>query len=719
MTRAFGILAMVTAAHVCGCGGDSSAGTAQCPTFVPFGAPPLSLATAQEAHRWRALEARWRVNEARDPGFTRRETAARLARHDDEGPCFGDAYIAGRLLFGHAFSRGDGLGHGEASGEPQGPLDVPFRRVHSGRFGGPDANGCRSCHWRGGQAGAGAVADNAFLLGDGDRISSADARNAPPLHGAGVREALAREMTESLQAQRDEAIARARREGATLSAELVAKGVSFGTLHVASDGTVDARDVEGIDADLVVRPFGWKGNFRSIRDAVEEALQVHHGIQAPGRVLAAEPDTAALGAGAASDPDGDGVEDEITDDQVTALVLFLAAQALPIMRPHERLNDAPAAAPGLRPPTSTIFLEEWTEGRALFDEIGCAHCHVPRMTLESPRFHTVDARGREHAIDLSQEMERPRLAFDSVAERYVVAMFSDLKRHDMGDALASRHMHRGVAERLVMTPPLWGLADSGPWLHDGRRSADLGGGPQSRGPGPRARRRARGRARPQPGATGYTGRAVVSELRERGFEVVAHVRPDSTQLDEWRSRFAQLGFGLESLALVALFLSARQPQLALCDAALEVHLQGDQRVTLGGELAAPLGDLFGVSEELPDAFGRVPGVAPLLVGSDVHLVQEELVALDHRECTVEVALAVAEALHLGAQEHHAHLELVFDVVRLGCLGISADQHLHADDALFDTLFCHARVYSDSADASTGGVGAAPCWLKRRTNARPS
>jgi uncharacterized protein YbjT (DUF2867 family) len=43
------------------------------------------------------------------------------------------------------------------------------------------------------------------------------------------------------------------------------------------------------------------------------------------------------------------------------------------------------------------------------------------------------------------------------------------------------------------------------------------------------------------GATGYTGRALVAELRRRRIDVVAHVRPDSPRLDEWRQRFESEG----------------------------------------------------------------------------------------------------------------------------------------------------------------------------------
>jgi len=43
------------------------------------------------------------------------------------------------------------------------------------------------------------------------------------------------------------------------------------------------------------------------------------------------------------------------------------------------------------------------------------------------------------------------------------------------------------------------------------------------------------------GATGYTGREVVRALRERDIETVAHVRPDSSRLSDWRERFESLG----------------------------------------------------------------------------------------------------------------------------------------------------------------------------------
>jgi cytochrome c peroxidase len=51
----------------------------------------------------------------------------------------------------------------------------------------------------------------------------------------------------------------------------------------------------------------------------------------------------------------------------------------------------------------------------------------------------------------------------------VVPLFADLKRHDMGDALAETFsLASDQRNREFTTARLWGIADSGPYLHDGR-----------------------------------------------------------------------------------------------------------------------------------------------------------------------------------------------------------------------------------------------------------
>jgi nucleoside-diphosphate-sugar epimerase len=47
------------------------------------------------------------------------------------------------------------------------------------------------------------------------------------------------------------------------------------------------------------------------------------------------------------------------------------------------------------------------------------------------------------------------------------------------------------------------------------------------------------------GATGYTGRALVDELRSRGIRTVAHVRPDSPRRQEWRTHFENAGAAVD------------------------------------------------------------------------------------------------------------------------------------------------------------------------------
>ncbi len=63
------------------------------------------------------------------------------------------------------------------------------------------------------------------------------------------------------------------------------------------------------------------------------------------------------------------------------------------------------------------------------------------------------------------------------------------------------------------------------------------------------------------GATGFVGREVVRQLCVRGTRTIAHVRPDSTKLDEWRARFGELGAEVDTTAWDAAALAARFREL--------------------------------------------------------------------------------------------------------------------------------------------------------------
>jgi len=59
------------------------------------------------------------------------------------------------------------------------------------------------------------------------------------------------------------------------------------------------------------------------------------------------------------------------------------------------------------------------------------------------------------------------------------------------------------------------------------------------------------------GATGFVGRAVVPRLVARGARTIAHVRPDSSRLEDWRARFTADGAELDTTAWDATALAER------------------------------------------------------------------------------------------------------------------------------------------------------------------
>jgi CxxC motif-containing protein (DUF1111 family) len=87
------------------------------------------------------------------------------------------------------------------------------------------------------------------------------------------------------------------------------------------------------------------------------------------------------------------------------------------------------AAPEFDPPSLQTL-----HGRQLFGGAGCTKCHVPR--LEGPRGP--------------------------------VPAFSDLLLHDMGPGLADGVIMKEATGSEFRTQPLWGLAATAPYLHDGR-----------------------------------------------------------------------------------------------------------------------------------------------------------------------------------------------------------------------------------------------------------
>jgi hypothetical protein len=281
---------------VAGCEATSTGSAAptwrkDCPSVAH--AAPLSLDAARDAQRAEARRHELRIREVAAPGsFLRDMHAALDAKRVAAGDvCLTDLDDLGQLLFEHEYGFADGLGSGLARGFQRSVSPGPCRRVRR-----PRDHRLSLVPLARGPNGAGAETDNAFLEGDGEHTASGDERNPPALVALGVAQALAAEMSRDLQKQQADLIRDAARVGATREARLTAKGVDFGVLRATAKGTLDASGVRGVDPDLVVKPFGWKGTLPTFADFAAEALQIHMGVQSDKLSRAARARSSAMAA---------------------------------------------------------------------------------------------------------------------------------------------------------------------------------------------------------------------------------------------------------------------------------------------------------------------------------------------------------------------------------------------------------------------------------------
>lgn len=372
---------------------------------------------------------------------------------------------AGNLFFRAPFTIEDGAGRPGATGS-----GIPTRRPLVGaraflRTSGPDANSCFGCHNTPESGGSGDVVANVFL-GAQEREPvlmsvapefSAE-RRTPELHGAGLIELLAREMTHDLHTIRDRAKEEARLAGRSVRVRLITKGVDFGFLSAAPDGSLRTTEVEGVDKDLVIRPWSQKGTVTSLRAFSVTALNQHHGIQADERYGVRQ--TGAI------DFDRDGVNLEFTQGDVTALVLYQAT--LP--------------PPAQIIPKSEARKSAVVRGSALFDQIGCAECHRKELELESPIFTEPGPYNLEGTLRRS-EVSRPfsqdltmlswgKALPKTQTGKVLVRAFTDLKRHRIADGDDQFFANEIVSQGLTstdefLTRRLWTAGNGGPYGHSG------------------------------------------------------------------------------------------------------------------------------------------------------------------------------------------------------------------------------------------------------------
>ncbi len=368
----------------------------------------------------------------------------------------------GRQLFQRKFRRADGVGpvFGEAGGNPGAKIEI----------GAGFADSCAACHGRPrGAAGFG-----------GDVVTRPDSRDAPHLFGLGLKEMLADEITADLRAQRAGALAEARKTGRRVERPLRSKGIDYGRLAARPDGTVDTAEVEGVDADLRVRPFFAHGGTISIREFIAGALQAEMGLQAVdpdlrqasggGRVVtpagmvldgALDKIEAPPAADANADPDGDGVRNEIPSSIVDHLEFYL-------------LNYFKAGSDEQGFSTRA--------GREIFDRVGCARCHITNLRIDRDRrvadvetdhdpargiFNRLFAVATPLFRTQSTGDGRPDLKLPKLEPFAVRDIFTDFKRHDLGPNFHERN-YDGSMRTLFITTPLWGVGSTPPYGHDGR-----------------------------------------------------------------------------------------------------------------------------------------------------------------------------------------------------------------------------------------------------------
>jgi len=417
-----------------------------------------------------------------------------LNRDDEDGDkAFRLAFELGDITFGVPFQSIDGVGANVGEGlrftrVPRADLNgadewanhVPRRAT------GPNGFSCAECHSLPAEDGAGGPASNVhrdpFHTGDPTMMIN---RNAPHLFGSGAVQLLAEEMTKQLRRIRNRAIREANATNQTVTLPLTSKGVNFGTVTARpgdTRDTVDLSGVEGVDTDLIVKPFQWKGENAALRFFNRGAAHNELGLT-PVELV-----------GEGVDSDGDGVVNELTIGDITALTVYNAAQPRPTTLIE--LSDL-----GIGIPLTTEERRSIRRGLFRFREAGCADCHKERFILRDPIFREPSATrafrdgtfpSGQNPLAESLDPNLPvffDLTFDlpdnivvlasgvefflgnfeeDARGRAIVRLFGDLKRHDMGPGLAEPIDEIGTGASVFLTENLWGVGSTAPYMHDGR-----------------------------------------------------------------------------------------------------------------------------------------------------------------------------------------------------------------------------------------------------------
>jgi len=378
----------------------------------------------------------------------------------------------GESIFAARWTKLDGQGRPAATGNGAPTKRDPSHDPGFIRTSGTDSTSCADCHNQPTIGGAGGFVANVFVLAQvldpvTDSVSAdfSDERNTLGMNGSGAIEMLAREMTTDLMAIRDAAIASAKSSGKAVTSSLDTKGVNFGQIIANPNGTLDTSKVQGVDADLIIKPFHQKGVVNSVRVFTVNAFNHHHGMEAVERFGIGQKDNKG-NVITTNDFDEDGVPDELSIGDITAATIFQVGMNVP---GRVLANDSARRAAASR-------------GETRFAAIGCTDCHKASMTLNTRFFSepnpfnpagNLRVQDVQHpfTFDLTKDIPKPRLE-RSDSGGAIVHTYTDLKRHIIADDQDpffrnERIVQSGVPVDQFITRKLWDVGNSAPYGHRG------------------------------------------------------------------------------------------------------------------------------------------------------------------------------------------------------------------------------------------------------------
>jgi hypothetical protein len=401
------------------------------------------------------------------PGINDEPTfLAHLEQSDVLNLSFPEVFNAGQRLFVDDMNECDGAGRPGTNGGITPRTPDPLEGPRFTRVSGPEANSCAGCHAQPQAGGAGDFVANVFVLASNaipvaQNILNPDfsqtflERNTLGMFGSGAIEELGREMTADLQTLQAQAISQASSTGSAVTVHLTTKGVSFGQLTANPDGSLDVSAVVGVDPDLIIKPFSRKGVQRSVREFTVGAFNQHHGMQATERY------------GTGTDPDQDGIMDELSVGDITAATIFQVGLPVPI-RVHDDDNDRDDKL-------------AW-EGEALFSKVGCAWCHLPALPINNTRFCDPNPMNPTTGAFQTFADTTQSYCFDlkrTSLNDGMVHAFTDLKRHQICDMVKTHYCNEPsstlqssdsgypINYDMFLTAKLWDVGNSAPYGHRG------------------------------------------------------------------------------------------------------------------------------------------------------------------------------------------------------------------------------------------------------------